>query len=120
MGYDVRMTESRFFLPQHHERAALTALRAFARRAGTGEMLKEILVELGWSPTFDDDGNIIRLAPRYESVSERDEMALETLVPFVEIGSYLQMQGHDGEMWRWVFTGSKVKRVTGHIVFEED
>ncbi len=119
MGYDVRMIESRFFLPYEREREALQALRAFARRAGTGETLKDILIELGWSPTFDDDGNVTRLAPRYESVSERDEEALHVLVPFVELDSYLQMQGHDGEVWRWVFTANKVKRVPGRIVFDE-
>ena len=41
----------------------------------------------------------------------------DSIAPFVEPGSYIEMQGEDGEVWRWVFDGVNCIEKNAEITF---
>jgi hypothetical protein len=46
------------------------------------------------------------------------EAFLESIAPFVSPDSYIEMEGEDGSIWRWVFDGKTYKEQQGKISFE--
>lgn len=38
-----------------------------------------------------------------------ESVLLEAIAPYVEGGSYIEMQGEDGAIWRWIFEDGKVQ-----------
>ena len=54
---------------------------------------------------------------------ERDpdmDQITQFIAPMVEDGSYAEIIGEDGERWKYVFKGGKVKRLEGKTVYEEE
>ena len=43
---------------------------------------------------------------------------LQALAPFVEKGSWIEMQGEEGEIWRWYFDGETLQTIEARIVFD--
>lgn len=115
MGYNMYQQESKFTLPAASTTAALEALRAWAwaRRAGPfvradletvlrAKTLEVALEACRWRPDFNEAGDVIDLTFEGGKVGG-DEEVLGVLAPFVTAGSYVQMLGEDGTLWRWVF-----------------
>lgn len=70
-----------------------------------------------WQPEIDRDGNITEL----EFVGERlddDYTFFEALAPFVEPGSFIEMSGEDGCVWRWHFHNGKCYDEDAMITYE--
>lgn len=55
-----------------------------------------------WAISLDDDGNIVDIGFRGEKSGD-DNMLFQAIAPYVKEGSYIEMRGEDGAMWRWVF-----------------
>lgn len=70
-----------------------------------------------WIPTTEDPGCVYDIYFSGENMGD-DKDLLDTLAPFVKAGSYIQMQGEDGEMWRWVFDGETCKEIRPTITWE--
>ena len=50
-----------------------------------------------------------------------DERVLfNALAPFVQPSSFIHFRGEDGECWRWVFDGAKVKCDNAVVSFPEN
>ena len=47
-----------------------------------------------------------------------DQVLFDAIAPFVKEGSYLQMQGEDGCIWRWYFDGKTCEEQNATISFE--
>jgi len=69
-----------------------------------------MLSEWRWEALIDDDGNIIDLTFFGEKYGD-DLIMLNAIAPWVKPGSYIEMSGEDGSMWRWAFDGSQCKEV---------
>jgi len=54
----------------------------------------------------------------FNGVGRIDDEALKDMAPFVEAGSYLEMTGEDGAIWRYVFDGQKMEEKWPKIVWE--
>ena len=55
-----------------------------------------------WEAMLDEDGNIQDLSFWGEKLGD-DEFFFQTIAPWVKDGSYIEMSGEDGAMWRWTF-----------------
>lgn len=78
----------------------------------------EILLHLSWKLNFDESGNLINL---YHGESKRTDFEeLEPMAPFVQDGGYVEVQGDDGDLFRKVFRGGKMKHVQAVILFPEE
>ena len=46
-----------------------------------------------------------------------DDLIFNAIAPYVEDGSYIQMNGEDGAIWRWVFENGKCVEKQATITF---
>lgn len=53
-----------------------------------------------------------------DRMSDDIPIFLKEIAPFVKAGSYIEMEGEDGGIWRWVFDGKTMKEIDGKVVFE--
>jgi hypothetical protein len=83
------------------------------------ETLEDCLKAWRWSVIDEnEDEDIIEVGFTGEKYGAED-LLFETLAPFVEAGSVIQMAGDDGVIWRWRFDGGNVRKDFGRIVFDE-
>lgn len=116
MGYEMKVCESYFRIKAENKTAALAAIMVLKRQVERGEFfvsaqefmnakdLCEAVHAWRWSMTTDESGDIIGI--RFDKWKYADDDVLfKILAPFVEPGSYIEMQGEDGYSWRWDFDG---------------
>lgn len=60
--------------------------------------------------TYDDDGNVINITFNEDAYHRADEGFWEIIAPFVEEGSYFQLE-EEGTIWRMVFHDKKFVQV---------
>jgi len=81
------------------------------------ETLADAFAAWRWEAEESADGSIVGLAFMGEKPGDED-MLFAALAPFVGSGSYIEMVGDDGLMWRWVFQAKGVYKVPGTVSFE--
>lgn len=69
--------------------------------------------------SLDDENDVYTFRIEFNSNAGDEEFLFETLAPFIEAGSYIVWTGEGGEHWRWEFDGTKMKTVTGRVVYDE-
>lgn len=134
MGYNITLLEAKFCILAKNKDAALAAMKAMdPEKKGHGywggrkqwswvsqsevneaETVEDAMSVWRYSPITDEEGNISRVVYDGEKLGD-EEVLFETIAPFVEDGSYIEMEGEDSFMWRWVFEGGKVSEVTPTI-----
>lgn len=67
-----------------------------------------------WDPEFDIEGNICGLEFEGEKLGD-DEQFFQTIAPWVRDGSFIEMEGEDGTIWRWTFDDGKMTERTADI-----
>lgn len=70
-----------------------------------------------WHPEFDTDGNVVSIEFWGEKLGD-DKVLFEAIAPWVKSGSYIEMQGEDGTMWRWCFDDGKFHEKTAKVSWE--
>lgn len=63
-----------------------------------------------------DGGEVVGISFQGEKLGD-DHVLFNAIAPWVEKGSYIQMQGEDGMIWRWVFDGKKCVEKSAKISF---
>lgn len=120
VGYCISLSEVEFRIKSVNKLPALRALKELARAtqaAGAtlawvdldevldadsiGEAMRAFSYEVDVERETED---VVGLEFEGEKLGDEKKM-LDAIAPHVEPGSYLQVQGEDGEMWRWVFDG---------------
>lgn len=83
-------------------------------RGGNAEKQQDILWKAFWdngySPEFDSDGNVDDLSHQAEYWYD-DNKFFEVFAPYVDKGSYIEMSGEDGQLWRMLFDGEHCQEV---------
>ena len=69
-----------------------------------------------WNVDVDEDGNINYIHFLGEKIGD-DEVLFEQIAPWVKHGSWIEMIGEDGEVWRWIFENGKMKESIAELVF---
>ena len=123
MSYDIHVREQNFRLPASRTAAAFGALKKSGVRVNEGTTsLEDALEELGWAPDVKlqrkgtkrktpGAGDIVGLTSDREHLTDEVEDTLDAIAPFVDEGSYLEFEGEDFCVWRYLFDGVKVEKI---------
>ena len=135
MGYGMRMRESSFRIKAGNKGRALELARTLLgletvqdssgphfswvdrRSMEEAASIEEMLREWRWEPELNDDGDVVGLGFEGEKLGD-DVRLWEAIAPSVEDGSFLEMVGEDGCIWRWWFDGLACEEQHGKVVFE--
>lgn len=79
----------------------------------------EAIQAWGWEPELDDDGNIVDIYFQWEKLGQEDLM-FQRIAPWVKDGSYIEMSGEDGCVWRWVFKDGECQEIRPTWDYEEN
>lgn len=75
--------------------------------------------ESRWDIETNDAGDVTGIWFNGEKYGD-DDLVLGQIAPFVEDGSYIIMQGEDGERWKWKFKDGIFSEVRGRFVFDDE
>jgi hypothetical protein len=70
-----------------------------------------------WAVELDNDANAVDIEFWGEKLGD-DHYLFEVIAPWVEEGSYIEMHGEDGAIWRWTFDGETCREVEAKVSFE--
>lgn len=74
--------------------------------------LTEILDEWRWHITFNTlTGDCVGITFTGEKYGDEDVL-FAAIAPYVDAGSYIEMEGEDGAQWRWVFDGTNFRETS--------
>lgn len=90
----------------------------FNVKAENVSKVENLLEDFCFCAETDADGNIIDLDFTGEKLWDHEKMC-EQIAPFVEDGSYIEMHGEDGAMWRWVFQNGAFHEIEANITWPE-
>lgn len=132
MGYCMSQKSSKLFIGVENIPAVQMTINSLMTR-GSGEAdgnfrwvntekvlnaasLNAQFKEWGWAPTLDLQGNIVDLV--FESEKLGDELKLfKAVAPYVKAGSFIDMYGEEGDMWRWHFDGADCQELEAQVGF---
>lgn len=143
MGYCMEQRDVNFFIAKKNHEKALAAIKALDKNVdeqGGGSIsyggnikrnyawvtteeylnaktLEEAIEAWRWEVILDKEGNIGGLSFYREKLGD-DEILFNAIAPYVKKGSFIEMIGEDGTIWRWQFDGKKMKEITARIVFD--
>lgn len=137
MGYCMRQCRTSFRIPADKKDAALKAVKAvltgpphvdedgrqlhfaWVRADWLNETaLDELLGAWRWTAYENVNGDIVELEFTGEKMGNESDL-FAALAPFVDDGSFIQMEGEEGELWRWCFDNGKLHERYGRVVFED-
>ena len=103
-----------------HDPAAMAARLALRKKLHIhGKCsLAKALFAVSWDVEVDPEfGDIIGIQFAGEKAHE-DFKLFKALAPFAKAGSFIAMEGEDGGLWRWWFTGRVVQEQYGRVVYK--
>jgi hypothetical protein len=114
-------TATKFLIKSERLPALLAALKSLEAGRWVNESeidrattVEEILCAWRWSPTVNEDSDLVDLFFMGEKYG--DESALfNTLAPYVEDGSFIEMRGEDGGQWRYYFSEGECREIDAVI-----
>ena len=80
--------------------------------------LPEALMAWRWDCSINDAGDLVEINFDGEKLGD-DPILLEAIAPFVEAGSYIEMEGEEGCHWKWCFDGKTMTEKSGRVVYED-
>lgn len=128
MGYCITQTESKFTILLEKQAPALKATKALAKEKDNfhwvnatdfnrAKNIGEVLEAWFYDPEFDEAGNITGVNFSAEKLGADKEL-FDAIAPFVEKGSFIEMNGEDGTTWRWIFNGTTCEEVYPTITWD--
>ena len=122
MGYYMNQRDSNFYIKRKNVGAAHDALKCIGDVSWAdssvlkmSRSLAEAFDELRWRIEIDDDGNVDGIYFKGEKAGGDELVYFDAIAPYVKKGSFIEMAGEDGSMWRWVFNGKKCDEITPKI-----
>ena len=132
MGYCVEMKECKFFIKKENIEKAFNTLRDYAKTkienkeglswidlhsVAYSETLTEALESCDFDILYNDNGDVYDVDYISEKLGDHD-VILNVIAPYIEDGSYLQMYGEDGDIWRWCIKDNECYWKTPKIIWE--
>lgn len=120
MGYSMRQTDSSFFILNSCFAELLeTMFNRYSKVIPEGESrIKLLEKEFGrWKIHFDVQDNIDKISFEGENLWDEYKF-LQNIAAFVRDGSYIEMCGEDGDLWRWIFNNGECKEKSAKVVWE--
>ena len=72
-----------------------------------------------WDMWVDDEGDIYGTMFNGEKYTGSEQTFFNTIAPYVREGSYIEMQGEEGEMWKWYFNGMECMEYQAQIIYPD-
>ena len=121
MGYYIYFRDCDFTIKKENKQKALEALKElFAKRPTLSwvsqsdikdkEAIEDALSECRWETECDESGDIVWIRFSGEKSGD-DGVIFDSIAPFVEKNSYIEMRGEENEIWRWIFDGEHCKEI---------
>ena len=89
--------------------------RSFAEAVSKLQIFEDGLVAWNWQ--LMDSGDGTSWLECLGDALRDDRLLFDDIAPFVEAGSFIEMSGEDGTLWRWYFDGKQCEEQLGHVVF---
>jgi len=136
MGYCMQLIECDFVISHENKKKALMAIKNLVGSESihdasgahfswvttsdflNAETLEDALDVWRWEADTDEEGNIVDISFIGEKLGD-DETLFKSIARFVNPGCYIQMEGEDGTLWRWVFDGANCKEVVAKVSWPE-
>jgi hypothetical protein len=134
MGYCMTQRDSNFAIKAEDKEKALEAIKELAGKEtihdGSGKhfawvgtevfvnasTLNEAMDEWRWEIVEDEDGNVLDIYFSGEKLGD-DKILFDAIAPYVKEGSYIEMSGEDGYLWRWSFDGKSCVELSMEMEF---
>ena len=110
MGYCFSVSKEQFSIAEAAQKPAIKALRD-AYPDAKGMSLEDFCEHERWHLNFDDEHDDVVGIEFWGEKLWNDFALFKALAPFVDAGSYIECNGEEGEMWRWVFDGATCTEV---------
>lgn len=110
MGYGMTQRGDDFFISCASKLLALAVARHVhghwvkAGDADDCETLESLFEVWGWEAEVDAHGDIVSLTFSSEKRGAEEKL-FAAIAPYVRPGSFIEMVGEDGALWRWCFDG---------------
>jgi len=143
MGYYIQQIDSKFFIAAKDKPMALQAIRYLRyteNSTGSGRhskhgktvrhfswvdtstfddinTLEGMLEEWGWLTSMKITNDIVDICFNREKLGD-ETILFEAIAPYVKHGSYIQMQGEEGSLWRWVFKNGQFEQIFAKITWD--
>ena len=128
MGYNIEFRGSEFFMAMADLPKALLAIQLLRGRETHDtfawidkdfwkvDRFDLMMEEWRYPVGYDSEGNVTSVGFEGEKLGD-EEYLFEAIAPFVKAGSYIEMYGEEGHIWRWIFDGRTVREHTGSVSF---
>lgn len=122
MGYCMYLRDCSLHIKKENYGAALEAVKAaFSKEEDIQqfEQFEDAMDEFYYRPEYSEDGDICGLS--FDGEKLRDDFEFWSAVaPYVEDGSYIEMDGEDFNLWRWAFKNGICKEIEPIIIWEDE
>ena len=137
MGYCMAQRDSKFSMTAESAKKALKEIKSLAGsesvKDGGGRHYSWVVTEdflkaetfseamRAWRWEVEEGksktGTVVAVSFEGEKLGD-DATLFKAIAPYVEAGSWIEMEGEDGCLWRWVFDGKTVEEKSGRVVFD--
>ena len=131
MGYYMEQRDSDFTIKQENIQKAWDALiklfetkkRHYSwvdtRSVLEASSFRDAMEEARWVIYYDNNReDVCGILFNGEKYGGDEIIILGAIAPYVEDGSYIEMSGEDGAIWRWVFNDGDIEEKNAKIVWE--
>ena len=81
------------------------------------EKMVDLFDAYRWELYCDEENNISAIYFNGEKYWDDDTTLLKTIAPYVTDGSFIEMRGEDGEVWRWVYKNNAIETHHAELTF---
>lgn len=83
------------------------------------QTLYEAMEEWGYEIDSTNDNEDVEWIGFIGEKMGDEKYMFDAIAPFVVDGSWIQMSGEEGAIWRWIFRNGECCEVDGQIIFDE-
>lgn len=108
MGYYIKQRNTQFVIRKKNFEKVIEAINKLepggwvSSEAQTSKDIEEVFEAWRWNVYMDQKGNIVNIDFNGEKAGD-DSKLFHAVAPYVEDGSFIEMSGEEGEIWRWTF-----------------
>jgi len=119
MGYHVYQGDTDFYIAKEDWDKLSDYIRKEHGLLESDDVVEWVCYDYMWNMCIDKDGNVVDIKHESEKLGYQDDYFFNMIAPYVKDGSFINMQGEDGDLWRYSFRDGKFKIVYPEIVWPE-
>lgn len=129
MGYHISQREAEFHIPVENFPKVVAAIKDAFNKKQIGwvrpndvatDDIRQLFANIRWEVDIEDQAGITHIEFVGQKIGEDIDVLFSTIAPYVEAGSYIEMQGEGNEIWRYIFDGAIVRESYAKMTFSFD